>query len=45
MLRGSLFGSLLHLDPWLGWEGFGWKLVQLLVPHISLGSLFLPVPV
>lgn len=47
-LRGSLLpgldGFLLHLDPWLGWEGFGWELVQLQVPHISLVSLISASP-
>lgn len=47
-LRGSLLpglvGSLLHLDPCLGWAGFGWKLVQLLVPHIFLGSFIFANP-
>lgn len=45
-LRGSLLpgllGSLLHLGPCLSCKGFGWKLVQPLAPHISLGSFIFP---
>lgn len=32
------------LSPCLGWAGFVWKLVKLLVPHISMGSFIFANP-